>query len=173
MGIPKIAAEDTSILVGNINGEKTAVPIPKGSLIQIDTAGLHYNRTTSLFVFSDSKLKKANVVYSKARYWEDPHAFKPERFLKDWPRDAFLPFSAGARACIGRKSVIFPSCNTCLFAELILIQIRPGSSRRRVLQFSQCSCLSIKSQSRRNPSSLLRRLSRGKPGFWTVLQSSR
>jgi len=45
------------------------------------------------------------VIHSIARYWEDPHTFKPERFLKDWPRDAFLPFSAGARACIGRKSV--------------------------------------------------------------------
>ena len=31
-----------------------------------------------------------------ARYWEDPYAFKPWRFLKDWPREAFLPFSAGA-----------------------------------------------------------------------------
>jgi cytochrome P450 len=30
-----------------------------------------------------------------ARYWDDPHTFKPSRFLKDWSRDAFLPFSAG------------------------------------------------------------------------------
>lgn len=30
-----------------------------------------------------------------ARYWDDPHSFKPSRFLGDWPRDAFLPFSAG------------------------------------------------------------------------------
>jgi hypothetical protein len=29
------------------------------------------------------------------RYWEDPHTFKPSRFLKDWPRDAFMPLSAG------------------------------------------------------------------------------
>ena len=61
-----------------------------------------------------------------ARYWDDPDTFNPSRFLKDWPRDAFLPFSAGenlffllsksalfkrlpqcagARACIGRKYV--------------------------------------------------------------------
>ena len=43
-----------------------------------------------------------------ARYWDDPHAFKPERFHGDWPRDAFLPFSSGARACLGRRCV-FPS----------------------------------------------------------------
>ena len=30
-----------------------------------------------------------------ARYWKDPNTFKPERFLEDWPKDAFLPFSAG------------------------------------------------------------------------------
>jgi hypothetical protein len=30
-----------------------------------------------------------------ARYWKDPHMFKPSRFLDDWPRDAFIPFSAG------------------------------------------------------------------------------
>jgi cytochrome P450 len=56
-----------------------------------------------------------------ARYWKDPHKFMPERFLGDWPRDAFIPFSlgmtyfvlihlsmtqvntVGARACVGRR----------------------------------------------------------------------
>jgi hypothetical protein len=30
-----------------------------------------------------------------ARYWKDPHKFRPERFLGDWPRDAFISFSQG------------------------------------------------------------------------------
>jgi hypothetical protein len=57
-----------------------------------------------------------------ARYWKEPHKFMPDRFLGDWPRDAFVPFSqgtvyiahhmivlishkhfAGARACLGRR----------------------------------------------------------------------
>jgi len=80
-GIPKVAAEDTSIVASNIRGEKKTIPILKGTNIVIDTCGIHYN----------------------PRYWDDPLTFKPSRFLKDWPRDAFLPFSAGARACIGRK----------------------------------------------------------------------
>jgi cytochrome P450 len=80
-GIPKIAAEDTTLVATNEHGEQITVPIPKGTDITISTPGLHYN----------------------PRYWEDPHSFKPARFLKDWPRDAFLPFSAGARACLGRK----------------------------------------------------------------------
>ena len=37
-----------------------------------------------------------------ARYWDDPEAFKPERFLGNYPRDAFIPFSGGPRGCIGR-----------------------------------------------------------------------
>jgi hypothetical protein len=57
-----------------------------------------------------------------ARYWENPHEFKPDRFLKpDWNRDAFLPFSGGARACIGRKSVLSfllsPSLSHLLMSE--------------------------------------------------------
>lgn len=42
-----------------------------------------------------------------ARYWDEPEAFKPERFLGNYPRDAFLPFSGGPRGCIGRGCV-FP-----------------------------------------------------------------
>ena len=30
-----------------------------------------------------------------ARYWKEPHKFMPERFLGDWPKDAFIPFSQG------------------------------------------------------------------------------
>ncbi|KAH9474466.1 Cytochrome P450 monooxygenase 124 [Psilocybe cubensis] len=79
--IPKTPFEDTTLVTTNANGEKVTVPVPAGTDINILTAGLHYN----------------------PRYWDDPHTFKPERFLKDWPRDAFMPFSAGPRACLGRK----------------------------------------------------------------------
>ncbi|THH17554.1 hypothetical protein EW146_g3278 [Bondarzewia mesenterica] len=80
-GIPKFSAEDTSLAVSNINGDKITIPVPQDTNIVIHTPGLHYN----------------------PRYWEDPHTFKPERFLEDWPRDAFLPFSQGVRACLGRR----------------------------------------------------------------------
>ncbi|KAF8200949.1 cytochrome P450 [Pholiota molesta] len=80
-GVPKFAAEDTTLTASNSHGETMTVPIPKGTDITLNVPGLHYN----------------------PRYWEDPHTFKPSRFLEDWPRDAFIPFSAGARACIGRK----------------------------------------------------------------------
>ncbi|OCH86802.1 cytochrome P450 [Obba rivulosa] len=80
-GIPKRSAEDTTIVASNGAGEKCTIVVPQGTNFMIHTPGLHYN----------------------PRYWEDPYAFKPERFLGDWPRDAFCPFSAGPRACLGRR----------------------------------------------------------------------
>ncbi|KAN0136290.1 Cytochrome P450 [Lactarius tabidus] len=38
-----------------------------------------------------------------AKSWKDPHTFQPERFLEEWPRDAFLPFGSGSTGCIGRR----------------------------------------------------------------------
>lgn len=103
-GIPKFAAEDTSLVTGNIHGEKTTVPVPKGTDIIIDTPGVHYNRTylvvfiimmPSLFFFLFFLLQNKTL---SARYWKDPHTFNPSRFLTaDWPRDAFMPFSFGEK----------------------------------------------------------------------------
>ncbi|KAF8142663.1 cytochrome P450 [Mycena galopus ATCC 62051] len=54
--IPKMSAEDTSIVVGNSDGATTAIPCPTGTYVTIHTPGLHYN----------------------PRYWSDPsEAFLP------------------------------------------------------------------------------------------------
>jgi len=45
-------------------------------------------------------------MYLTEKYWEEPFQFRPERFIKgDYNKDAFIPFSAGPRACIGRRFV--------------------------------------------------------------------
>jgi len=79
--IPKISAEDTSLTVNNADGGKSTFPVPAGTRVHFHFPALHYN----------------------SRYWKDPYTFRPERFLEDWPKDAFLPFSSGARACLGRR----------------------------------------------------------------------
>jgi len=94
--IPKYSAEDTTLVTKNENNEAITIPIPKDSGIIIDTVGLHYN----------------------PQYWEAPHVFRPSRFLGEWPRDAFMPFSAGARACIGRK--FFETEGTAILTMLIM-----------------------------------------------------
>ncbi|ESK89419.1 cytochrome p450 [Moniliophthora roreri MCA 2997] len=80
--VPKVSAEDTTLVTeSTVTGETRAIPVPRGTCININFVGLHYN----------------------PRYWKDPEEFRPSRFRGEWPRDAFLPFSSGARACIGRK----------------------------------------------------------------------
>ncbi|KAF9263951.1 cytochrome P450 [Marasmius fiardii PR-910] len=81
--IPKVCAEDTILVAPSVDGNRTEmVPIPKGTNVVVDVVGVHYN----------------------PRHWEDPTEFRPSRFVKgDWNRDAFIPFSAGSHACIGRK----------------------------------------------------------------------
>ncbi|PCH40705.1 cytochrome P450 [Wolfiporia cocos MD-104 SS10] len=80
--IPKQAEEDSVLTMQTPDGELRTVFCPAGSRVMIHVAGLHYN----------------------PRYWPDPYAFKPARFLdKEWPRDALLAFSTGPRGCIGRR----------------------------------------------------------------------
>jgi cytochrome P450 len=46
------------------------------------------------------------IVHRHRRLWDDPDAFRPERFLppddRIIPRGAFIPFGLGPRVCIGR-----------------------------------------------------------------------
>lgn len=98
--IPKYSMENTLVPVKTFSSDgKTEstegikqVLIPKWTEVFIDVPGLHYNK----------------------RYWgEDASDFKPERFIDDkdnkegegyrWPREAFMGFSQGARACLGQK----------------------------------------------------------------------
>ena len=45
-------------------------------------------------------------MYLTEKYWEEPSQFRPERFIKgDYNKNAFIPFAAGPRACIGRRLV--------------------------------------------------------------------
>ncbi|KAG8859980.1 hypothetical protein FRC20_011711 [Serendipita sp. 405] len=84
---PKYAAEDSTFVTYSNDGKNTPIPVfvPKGELIVIDVMALHYN----------------------PKYWKDPHEFRPERFMGDYNRDAFYPFAAGPRACMGRRSVAY------------------------------------------------------------------
>ena len=44
IGIPKYAAEDTTLPTKNRAGETVIVPVPAGTPISLHTPGLHYNR---------------------------------------------------------------------------------------------------------------------------------
>ena len=98
--IPKVSAFDTTLRTKNKNGEIVVIPCPKGTQINLNALALHFNRKL------EQQRNNNGTEYSfTAKYWHDPHTFNPDRFLGDWNRDAFLPFSAGARSCIGRRYV--------------------------------------------------------------------
>ena len=105
------------LVTSNLKGEKFTVPVPKGTRFMISTPGLHYNRKLNI-----GPLYLDKHIPFQARYWKDPYEFNPSRFLGDWDRDAFLPFSAGMlkdirlsglllmhgtgiRACLGRRYI--------------------------------------------------------------------
>ncbi|KIM22948.1 hypothetical protein M408DRAFT_332624 [Serendipita vermifera MAFF 305830] len=79
--IPKVSEHNTQFTTRASDGSTRNIPVPAGTYLMINTIGLHYNPT----------------------YWEDPYEFRPERFLQEYEKFAWLPFSAGPRACIGRR----------------------------------------------------------------------
>ncbi|KLO08417.1 cytochrome P450 [Schizopora paradoxa] len=95
--ISKQAAEDAVLPTTNEEGERILITVPKGSAIEI----------------------RARVLHKNTRYWDDAESFAPKRFLKEWNRDAFMAFSDGARACVGRRFA-----ETELVAMLTLLIMR-------------------------------------------------
>ena len=68
---------------------------------------------------------KFQKISFSARYWDDPHKFNPSRFLKDWPRDAFLPFSAG-------KEYVFSPPSLTIFLRRYIYHRSPCMPRPKV-----------------------------------------
>lgn len=66
-----------------------------------DVKNGHYQECLSINPFS-------RVPFRLPQFWDDPEAFKPERFLGDKTIDpySFLPFGAGAHMCIGHRFAV-------------------------------------------------------------------
>ena len=90
----KEAAEDC--VIPTDSGE--TLPVPKGTILAPMIHAMHHNRTSNCYVNYINSL-----ICPAAKYWPDPTEFRPSRFLGDYNKDAFIPFSAGARGCIGRR----------------------------------------------------------------------
>ena len=101
-GVPKYAAHDTVLTTTSADGKNTpiTIPVPKGTDLMINIAALHYSRQSLLNLPDDRALIGVVLL---AKYWDEPEVFRPDRFLGDYNRDAFLPFATGPRACIGRR----------------------------------------------------------------------
>jgi cytochrome P450 len=53
------------------------------------------------------------IIHRDPRWWDDPHAFKPERWTEEHPhrhKYAYLPFGGGPRVCIGNSFAMMEAC---------------------------------------------------------------
>ncbi|KAG8747684.1 hypothetical protein FRC11_012266, partial [Ceratobasidium sp. 423] len=83
-GLPKRATADTTIAIG-LPPHSQTIQVSASTPVHVSSTGVHYNSS----------------------YWENPNDFDPERFMDPhWNRDAFIAFSLGPRACIGRRQAI-------------------------------------------------------------------
>lgn len=88
-------------------------PIVPGTLVLISTYSLHRD----------------------PRLWEEPDAFRPQRWIDGprAPRWAYVPFGAGIRQCIGKDFALVEGVlMLATLARRVVVRRRPGSAAPRV-----------------------------------------
>ena len=74
---------------------------------------------------------RVSYVYRHERLWDDPSAFRPERFLPgardQIDRFAYIPFGAGPRICIG-ATFAMREAMIVLTTLLRQLRLRPGDA---------------------------------------------
>ncbi len=83
-----------------------------------------------------NELCLVNIIgmHRRARYFAEPERFLPERFLpaneKDIPKQAFLPFGAGPRICIGNHFALLEGqLAIAAIAQRVRLDLPPGAAR--------------------------------------------
>jgi hypothetical protein len=66
--IPRMCAEDTTLVVGNEAGDQVTIPVPKGSHINFHIAGLHYNRRCSSKAVNRVCMTKSSSLLGRSVY---------------------------------------------------------------------------------------------------------
>ncbi|XP_032004634.1 cytochrome P450 2D17-like, partial [Hylobates moloch] len=113
-------------------GDIVPLNVPHMTSRDIEVQGFHIPKGTTLFTNLSSVLKDEAV-------WEKPFRFHPEHFLDAQGHfvkpEAFLPFSAGRRACLGEplarmELFLFFTCLLQRFSFSVPAgQPRPSHSR--------------------------------------------
>ncbi|MBS7454622.1 cytochrome P450 [Microvirga sp. 3-52] len=77
-----------------------AYAIGRQALADCEIGGFHVPAGATVYV-------SPWVMHRDPRWFDDPHAFRPERWAgnlaKDLPRFAYMPFGGGPRVCIGNR----------------------------------------------------------------------
>ncbi|MEO0565269.1 MAG: cytochrome P450, partial [Chloroflexota bacterium] len=79
----------------------------------------------------DNVLLSLHTLHRMSEYWDDPDAFRPERFapenLTSEQRDAYMPFGAGRRKCIGVNfATVEMMAVTCMMVRRYKYNLSPA-----------------------------------------------
>ena len=71
----------------------------------------------------------------------------PERFLGDWPKDAFIPFSQGkspfSQCFVVTTQYYFTGARACLGRRCVLLRYHRDQSSRRIFRFFETEGIAI------------------------------
>lgn len=129
--IPKQSAYDTKFTPRTADGSGVyEFRVPQGTNMIVSLTGLHYN---SKFIVASNRYDVEPLpLRVLAKYWDDPSEFRPERFLGDWDKYAWVPFSSGPRACLGRRYVFTCCISTLHSRRTSLIRLTYSNERQRL-----------------------------------------
>lgn len=87
------------------------------------------------------------ALHRNPKYWERPNDFHPWRFLKPYNKDAFIPFSDGARSCIGKKFALIEATRILtILCQKYKIELANEMDREKILEAKLRITLSPKNQ---------------------------
>ena len=104
----------------------TYVSLPRPIEKDLELGGYFVPKGTMLHTGS-------KVVQRRAEYWDDPHEFRPDRWLKDAPRacpsstHSYVPFGAGPHSCVGGEF----ATRMIVYCVATLLQRRRLDPRKR------------------------------------------
>ena len=100
--------------------------IAREALADCEIGGYHVPKGTQIFMVQ-------RLVHRDSRWFDDPEAFKPERWdndlIKRLPRCAYFPFGDGPRICIGNHFAMMEAVLLlATIGQRFRLQIEPGQT---------------------------------------------
>ncbi|MBZ7946732.1 cytochrome P450 [Campylobacter sp. RM9939] len=101
--------KDKNIEISHLKQFKYLTNIFKESLRLYPPVGFFAREANKDTIVRDKTIKKGSgvviapwLIHRHESFWQNPNEFNPSRFDEEYKKDAYLPFGAGERICIGQ-----------------------------------------------------------------------
>ncbi|MGJ0112881.1 cytochrome P450 [Campylobacter molothri] len=101
--------KDETIEISHLKQFKYLTNIFKESLRLYPPVGFFAREANKDTIVRDKTIKKRSgvviapwLIHRHESFWQNPNEFNPSRFDEEYKKDAYLPFGAGERICIGQ-----------------------------------------------------------------------